>query len=454
MITLDLKARFEDLAYKDHLYRMQVLLGELDLDQSYSKQADFPQQIADLVETLQSMGIHTAYQQACVLLSVFVCGVSLEALPATPELKVIQCINTALGRGVSRGAYQHLHNALAGVGRIDQAWLDLQPESDCLGGNSNVQAKPLVTRLACVHEGPVDTAMSNELPALATQANFLRMGSGFQHKLFGDFNPLSLLGHVCQSALPADPWVVLPNPLFERCELGVSNQQDFIAVQQIQLLDARHAKVNFTQREFEWTAFAQQDLQASWESSSLFGEAIVRFRKSFLQGDCSCQAGWRASETNPEFCVAGEMQLRIPAASLQWQANVFHVGVFLGLTIQIPREVNVLWSFDDKRPNGQLPIGEPWLIKKELIALDIQVAPVVCVGKPMLNTLGSTVGELQVSLFAKIDPDSHRLDLSLAVSHSELLCRWQTMDPLLGGSSGLWLLAPPAQIAQWDLSDG
>lgn len=456
MMTLDLKAGFEALACEDNLHRIHALLTELDLEQAYSRQAEFLASLESAIQSLQQRGVFSAYQQACVLLSFYAGEVGFEQFSEllSPTVLVAQCIQQALNHGVQPAAYQHLHKALAGVGRIDQAWLELQAEPDLLDGLAAHAPAQFLVEVACNHEGPLDPAVGLKFNA---QANTFRSETGFQHKLFGKFTTEKILAQVCQQAIPSDPWVVSPKPLVERCELGISLGSGFKPVQQLEVMDARKAKVQYKQHAFEWTNAAAQQAESVWHAVEQLNDAGVRIAKPFMLVDFELQAGWHPGAANGspfEFVTTGTTTLHLRASALQWHAHFLHAGVLVNLTIQAANDVCIDWNLHDARPAGQLPFGEPILTCQQSIPLKIQLAPVVCVGKPLLNLLTHIAGEMTFTCVTKVDPESRRLLAELRLSHSELVCQWQAIDPLCGIASKRWALLPASSLMHWELTRG
>jgi hypothetical protein len=79
---------------------------------------------------------------------------------------------------------------------------------------------------------------------------------------------------------------------------------------------------------------------------------------------------------------------------------------------------------------------------------------VVGAGKPLIRTANPLVGELVFSLSVMVNPDNHALQAVLTADQSELVCNWQSLDPVKGWTSGIWVLAAPARIMQRELQDG
>lgn len=456
MMTLDLKAGFEALALEDNRHRIQNLLTDLDLDQNYSSEAEFPASLESAIQSLQKLGVLSAYQQACVLLAFYAAKVEFEQFSdsLSSTALVVQCVQLALNRGVPCAAYQHLHHALAGLGRIDQPWLELRAEPDLLQGLMAQAPGKFLVEAACNHEGAIDPAVASELN---TQANTFRSESGFQHPVFGKFTPGKLLGQVCQHAIPGNQWVISPHPVVERCELGISKGGSFLTVQQLHVVDARKAELQYRRVELEWTGETTQQAENAWQSVDRMNDASVRIAKPFLHADFKLQAGWCKTNFNEspfKFVTTGNSTLQLAASALQWQAHFLHAGVLVNLTIQAANNVCIDWNFCDTRPVGQLPFGEPVLTCQQSIPLNIQLSPVVCVGKPLLNLLAQTAGEMTFKLLVKIDPESRRLGAELVLSHSELVCQWQAIDPMCGIASKNWILLPASTLMRWDMMHG
>lgn len=456
MMTLDMKAGFEALAFEDNLHRIQNLLTDLDLDQSYSSEPEFPASLKSTIQSLQKLGVLSVYQQACVLLACYEAKVEFEQFldSRSSASLVVQCVQLALNRGVPRAAFQHLHHGLAGLGRIDQPWLELRAEPDLLQGWVAGTSGQFVIDVACNHQGVIDPSVTSEFN---TQANTFRSETGFQHPVFGKFTPGKLLGQICQHVIPGNQWVVSPHPVVERCELGINHGGARHTVQQLHVVDARKAELQYRYGELEWTGEATQQAENAWQCVDHMNDAGVRIAKPFLHADFKLQAGWCKSTFNEspfEFVTTGNSTLRLPATALQWHAHFLHSGVLINLTIQAANDVCIDWNFYDTRPAGQLPFGEPLLVCQQSVPLNIQLSPVVCVGKPLLNLLAQTAGEMTFKLLVKVDPESRRLGAELVLSHSELVCQWQAIDPMCGIASKNWILLPASTLMRWEMIHG
>lgn len=453
MITLDLKARFATQAIADHLHRLQVLLTELDTGYDYSQRADFQQTLANHVQRLQCVGVHSAYQQACVLLSNFAADLGIDSLMQNmkPDELVTHCMQQSVAKGISPGAFEHLHRTLAGIPRFDEAWLDFEAEPHGLGVLSSPQSLPALLTLACIPEGPLETGV---LSSLNSSAGYFRSSSGFQHKVFGKFTALELIKQVCVQVVPQNNEVISLQPVLARCELGEGSTARMNTVQQIDVVDGRQIQSTFTQRPFNCTPGDVQALQSSWQALELLSEASIHIQQPLIQGDLAFQAGWQQKGAKLEFVAHGDANLKIPANALQWQANLLHEGVLVHLTIQPRQEINFQCLLQGAWARGQLPVDEPFLLHQHKVPLLANCIPVISVGKPVLNTTSETVGELTLSLIGLVKADTQRLALGLTLNHSELCCHWQSVDVLKGWSSGHWHLLAETQIAEWSLLHG
>lgn len=448
MLSLDLKDQLDALAYSDHVQRIQALLAGLDVKQTYSVSPDYPATVEKTIHDLQTQGIDNAYDQACLLFSVFQVGVRLEQLLAnvSDQARVLHCIQKAIDQGVPRGAYEHIYTVLAGVGSSRHAWLNIEPETNYLDLLSSRVVENPFMELMCLHEGVSDPAAVHQFHHAA---NCFRTQSGFQHKVFGAHSPQSLLAQVCRDALAEDPRVVSPSALVEHCELGMLTPTGFVPTQQLHLYDARQVQLNFMQREFELNAAMQAALQPN-----LLDDSCIRMARPCLNADLQFRAGWQQGTAGFEFRLDGDMQVRMPANALVWEANLQHQGVLVNLSVQLPQDMAIHWSIKEAMQVGQLPFGAPLLVRQHEAPLRLLVNSVVCVGKPVVNARQSIAGHLRLKLHAQINPETGQLGLFLTLSHSDLLACWQSIDPLVGWRSGTWQLATELTAAQWDLSHG
>jgi hypothetical protein len=456
MLNLDLKDRFDSLAYSDHVHRIQALLAELDLKQTYSVNPDYPTTVENTIHGLQAQGIDNAYHQACILFSVLMGGVRLEQIPANlPALdRVLHCVQKAIHQGVPKGAYEHIHTVLAGTGSCRQAWLSVEPETNCLDLLSHGLVESPLVQLMCLHQGFNDQMLGNQLHR---DANCFRTQSGFQHKVFGEHSPQSLIAQVCRSALSEDPSVVSPAALVEHCELGMLTSTGFVATQQLQLYDARQVQLNFTQRAFELEAALQAQVESNWQSAvqpNLLDDSGIRIANPCLNADLQFCAGWQQGTAGFEFRLDGDMQVRMSANALVWEANLQHQDVLINLSIQLQQDLAIHWSIKEAIQTGQLSLGAPLLIRQHDAPLHLHVNSVVCVGKPVVNVTQSVAGYLKLKLHAQINPETRQLGLFLTLAHSGLMGRWQSIDPLVGRHCGVWELGAESSVVQWDLSNG
>ncbi|WP_334118776.1 hypothetical protein [Limnobacter sp.] len=456
MLSLDLKGRFDSLAYSDHVQRIQALLAELDVKQTYSASPDYPVTVEKTIHGLQTQGIDNAYHQACVLFSVLMGGVRLEQMPAIlPVLdRVLHCVQKAIHLGAPKGAYEHIHTVLAGTGSCRQAWLNVEPETNCLHLLSHSLVENPFVQLMCLHQGLPGQMVEHQLHR---EANCFRTQSGFQHKVFGEHSPQSLIAQVCRNALAEDPRVVSPTALVEHCELGMLTPTGFVATQQLELYDARQVQLDFTQRTFELNAAMQAKVESNWQSAvqpSLLDDSSIRIASPCLNADLQFCAGWQKGAAGFEFRIDAGMHVRMSANALVWEANLQHQGVLVNLGIQLQQDLAIHWSIKETIQTGQLPLGAPLLVRQHDAPLHLLVNPVLCVGKPVLNATELIAGYLGLKLHAQINPETRQLGLFLTLSHSGLMGHWQAIDPLVGWCCGVWELGAELTMAQWDLSNG
>ena len=446
MLNLELKHSFDSFAFSDHVRRMHALLASLDVKGVYSTSPDYQETVEALIDALQTQGIDNAYHQACMLFSVLQGGVKLEQMPENLPLpqRVVYTIQMAIHEGVQRGAYDHIYSVLAGVGSSRQAWLNSEPEANCLELLSQGGLEEPCLELMCFHHGLSD-------PLVAQQfhhgAHCFRAQSGFQHKVFGVYSPDNLLAQVCRATLNEDPFVVSPTALVERCELGMLTPSGFVPTQQLHVYDARQIKLNFTQREFALDSLSKATLLKN-------SEGTVHITNPCLNADLQFLAGWQKGAAGFEFRLEGDMQLRMPANVLVWEANLQQHGVLVNLGIQLQQDLAIDWAINDAIQVGQLPFGVPLFERQADAPLRVQVNSVVCVGKPVVNAVQAIAGRLKLKLHAQIDPETRQFGVFLALSHSDLLANWQAIDPLLGWCRGGWQLGSELTVAQWDLSHG
>lgn len=453
MLTLELKAQFEALATRDHVLRIQVLLAELDVGQQYSACADFPDVIRQWVDDLGMRGIHSAYQQACVIFSAMAGNVDVESMPqgVDAQLLVAQCVSKALRASVPNGAFQHIHRVFSGVGVFNEAWIHPEVEPDCLNNLPPSLANFTSIDLPCLHEGPAKCA---SLDAIHNQATFLRTVSGFQHKVSALFPFSRLLSQVCQGALSSDPWCVSPHPVFEYCEIGMGAAHCFAPVQKVRLVDARQASMDCQQRGLELPDSASQGVESNWKNSSILREATLHLQAPVVQADLSFSAGWESKEGGFVYATHGDLRVSLSADGIQWQGSLIHEGCLVQLSISLPRDFHMDWSLASEFPEGQLPLGVPLLTRQQNIPLHIQLNSAICVGKSVLNLANPIAGHLSLHLVANVDPKTRCLGLTLELGHSQLACEWQGVDALLGWTSGKWCLLPESPIHAWNLNHG
>lgn len=361
MLSLELQDKFDSLAYSDHVQRIQALLAELDLKKTYSIQPGYPATVEDTIHHLQLQGVENAYHQACLLFSVLQGGVSLEQMPPSLSVldQVLHCVQKAILHGTPRGAYQHIHAVLAGVGSCRQAWLNIEPETNCLDLLSHGVVETPLVELMCLHHGFPDQTLVNQLHQ---NANCFRTQSGFQHKVFGAHSAQSLIAQVCRNILAEDPRVVSPAALVEHCELGMLTPTGFVPTQQLKLYDARQTQLNFTQRAFELDAEMRAKLESNWQGTvqpTLLDESSIRFANQCLDADLQFCAGWQKGLTGFDFSLEGGMRVRVPANAVVWEGNLQHQGVLVNLSMQLQQDLAIHWSIKETMPVGQLPWARP-----------------------------------------------------------------------------------------------
>lgn len=457
MLTLELKAQFEELARGDHLLRVCALLTELDAHQQYATRAEFPDAIRQWVDELGLRGICSAYQQACVIFSAMASDFSIDSLPERMDAQSLlaHCVSNALQAGVPRGAFQHIHRALSCVGAFNAAWVCTEPEQDCLNTLSNQLTIRDPIDVPCAHAGYTGGASSSpSFESVHDQATFLRTASGFQHKVSAAFPVPRLLSQVCQSALSTDPWCISPNPVFDQCEIGMGSGNAFVPVHKLRLLDSRQAGVAYQNRGLMLPDSARQRLESRWKQSALLRENAFHLNLRAVQADLAFSARWTNHASGFVFATQGELAVSLSADSIQWQGSLVHEGCLVQLGIALPQDFRMNLSLESDFPVGQLPLGSPLLIRQHDIPLQVQVNSAICVGKPVVNCVNPIAGYLSIRLVACIDPVTRRLGLTLHLSHSQLLCEWWAVDALLGWTSGKWSLLPDSPIQTWDLHDG
>lgn len=453
MITIDLQARFNVQARTDHLRRMHVLLTSLDLDQSYSLKPDFTESLSAAIDLLEAHDVTQAYSQACVLLSLFAGRVSIQSISseADPQTNVLRSMQQALSAGVSPSAFHCLYESLAGLGRFDQPWPTDQLHINFIDLLAAVHMSNQPIRIPCNQTGPLATGVSTIAGELV---NWFRTDSGFVHQVFGQFTPEYLIAQVCKNSLPANELAIHVDPVFERCEIGRQNTSGFFALQRVELIDTRLVQLNFKQRNLSCSSEEKQGLQSRWSDSAVLIEPVVQQSNSWLSTDLNFRAQWTTHQGLIEFVTTVDMQLRAAADDLKWQAQLIHNHVLVNLCIQAERNIHFHWQHSEKQLPGLLPLGEPLWLAQSRVPLHIQVSSVVGVGKPLIRTASPLTGELVFSVSAVVNPEDGALEVLLTVDHSELVCDWQSVDPVKGWASGCWRLAPPARIMQRGLQHG
>lgn len=455
MLTLELKAQFEELATRDHVFRIQTLLTELDTHKKYSTQADFPEMVSSRVDQLSRFGIHNAYHQACILFGLVACDLDVESLPVNqdPQVQLAHCVSNALLAGVPRGAFQHIHRVFSGVGVFNEAWISPEPDLDCLNSLSTPLATGGPVDVPCSHDGHTG-GLSPSLDWVQDQANFLRTASGFQHKISPSFPVSRLLSQVCQGALSPDPWCVNPQPVFDQCEIGIGPSHCFSPLQKLRLVDVRQARLSYQSRGLELPDFVSQRLDSAWKKSGLLRESTLLLKAPMVSSDLAFSAGWAGKQSEFVYATHGELELSLSADAIQWQGSLIHEGCLAQLSICLPQDFRLNWSLDDSFPEGQLPFGSPFLIHQQSIPLHAHLNCAICVGKPVLSLTNLFAGQLSLQLLATIDPQTRQLGLTLELGHSQLVCEWQAVDALLGWTSGKWGLLPESTVHTWNLHHG
>jgi hypothetical protein len=453
LITIDLQARFNVQARAYHLRRMHVLLSSLDLDQSYSLKPDFTESISAAIDLLEAHDVTQAYSQACVLLSLFAGQVSIQGISseADPQTNVLRSMQQALSAGVSPSAFHCLYESLAGLGRFDQPWPSGQLQINLIDLLAAVQMGSQPTKIPCNQTGSLAIGVSTIAGELV---NWFRTDSGFVHQVFGQFTPDYLIAQVCKNSLPANDLVIHVDPVFERCEIGRQNTSGFFSLQRMELIDTRLTQLDFKQLSLSCSPEEKQGLQSRWSDSGVLIEPVVQQSNSWLSTDLNFRAQWTIHEGLIEFVTTADMQLRAAADDFKWQAQLIHNHVPVNLSIQTERDIHVHWQHSEKQLPGLLPLGEPLWLAQYRVPLHVQVCSVVGVGKPLIRAASPLAGELVFSVSAVVNPEDRALEVVLTVDHSELICDWQSVDPVKGWALGCWHLAAPARIMQRGLQHG
>jgi len=453
LITIDLQARFSSQARVDHLQRLKVLLTSLDQGKGFSQKQDFTETLSAAVDLLKAQGVTNAYSQACALLSCFAGQVDIHNMSneKDPQAWVLHCMKQALHEGVSKRAFHSLFESLEGLGRFDQPWPSEQSQINLLDLLAIAQLSNKPIQILCNQEGPVVpgwVAVDHEM------VNLLRTDSGFVHPVFGQFTVDFLITQVCKNALPVDPLHIHVDPVFERCEIGRQGTSGFFSLKRLELIDTRPAKVEFKQRTLSCSPEEIKRLHSTWVDSDALIEPAVDLSHPWLNTDLSLHAQWIAHQGSAEFLIAADMQLQAAANGLKWLASLSHNNVPVSLCIQAQCDIHIHWQHSEKKLPGQLPLGEPLWMAQSRVPLHVQMVGVVGVGKPLIRAANPLVGELVFSLSVMVNPDNHALQAVLTADQSELVCNWQSFDPVKGWTSGTWVLAAPARIMQRELQDG
>lgn len=453
MITIDLQAHFNSQARVDHLHRMKVLLTALDFERGFSEKPDFIQSISNAVDLLDVQGVTHAYSQACALLSLFAGKVSIQntSCEKDPQAWVLRCMQQALSAGVPAGAFHSLFESLSGLGRFDQPWPCAQVQINLMDLLAAVHMNNQPARIQCDRTGSVGSDVSIVADELV---NLFRTDSGFVHQVFGQFTPDLLIAQVCKDVLPESPLTINVDPVFERCEIGRQNAYGFCSLQRIELIDARIARVDFKQQKLSCSDDEKQRLESAWLESDLLSDFSLHIAKPWLSADLQCCGQWVTDQGVLGFFMRADMQLRAAADGLKWRASLTHNDVPVSLDIQAQRDIHIQWQHSEQKLPGQLPVGEPLWLAEYRVPLYVHVSSVIGVGKPVIRTTNHFAGELVFGLSVLVNPANRQLEVVLTVDHSELVCNWQSVDPLHGWASGCWRLAVPARIMERGLQNG
>lgn len=473
MMTLALKEKFAELAHTDHLHRVRAVLSELDAGYGFSEQPEFEQVLARHVLQLKELGLCSAYQQACVLFCILSGSVEIEALPKTESSAGLHkhCVQQALSNGVAAGLFEHIHRMFAGIGSINEVWLDPKGESDLLEFVSLSRQFLQTVLVACNQHGPFlnDTELiagtsnySNTKPITESisgllplsEVNFFRCDSGFQHKLTDKFTPLEMLKQVCGFAIPQDKAVVSLHPIVSRCDLGKLVHNHFERMQQIEVMDARQFIFNLTQHELVLSEHEIHQLQTNWQSPRFLQETQIQVQRPIINCDLQLQAGWVKESKEFNFKIRGHACVEIPSAAFHWYATLVHEDLLVHLSLQPLQNFRMEWDLTQAWKEGGLPVDQPLLLREHKLPIAVSCLSAAGVGQAVLSAPHSLAGHLLLTMLVSLDAKTRRLEFELILSHSVLTCDWQFACPLRGGSKGSWNLLPQAPIARWKLPHG
>ena len=456
LITLDLKERFSRLAQSDHLSRMSAVLSDLDKSDGYSQQADFETWIAECVSELSEHKLYGAAEQTqalyCVLTAVVGLAELLQALRMGNPFQafVQQRVEQSIEPVQCHANLDRIQRLFAGLGRFDEAWLApicfIEPLA-------TVTSKETTARLslACTYDGIVNP---DHMPSLPAQVNQLRTDSGFQHRVSEKFTAPALIQQVCLQVLPRETRAPSLKPVVAQCSFGMLHTNGFKVLEHVQLVDTRQLLFKLDRKQLECSEVDELALRNSWQSNSSLAEPHLILENPLLECTVQLAAAWKRVGQQFQFQVQGDASVAIQSDAIQWHANLIHKGIRMCLAVQPERNASPQWSLSHTLNAGQLPMGTPLLIREYRVPVLVSCIAPLTVGQAVLSTLPGLAGYLQMTLQVQINPDTQCIELVLSLSHSELRCHWQLADPLLGRSSGSWLLLPEARIANWNLTDG
>jgi hypothetical protein len=263
-----------------------------------------------------------------------------------------------------------------------------------------------------------------------------------------------LLQQVCSPLLPADERVVQLQPLVSRCELGLISAGHFELLQLVEIMDQRRFRIKSRKVAFACSQDSLQAFRARWQNTGLFSEACLDMAPRVAIGHLSFEAGWKKVHDVFQFETQGQLSLRTSGFLLDCHAGLMHQGQWVGLRIQSIKEVMPEWRFHSCWAQGSLPVGAPFVVCRQPVPITLELQPVIRLGQPVLNAAQRTAGELVLTLQGQIEPASRRLELELVLSHSALVCHWQTCDVIRGVDQGCWNLLEESVITRWSLLDG
>lgn len=415
-VSPDIAVQWRELCLIDFECRLQVLSGRA------------VQNITHAQKQAESVGVKSAYEFACFLLS-GACDAS--ASGSTPWW--VKAIHIFWPAGIETDLHRMLHDAFARQADVCLPLLTLDPQPDLLQkhgiGLCQFNSADFLTKGDCVqvpltsvsaqpfaHLSPLEEPLSAALWQCRNEATNTHFS--------GPWNEIASALHLQLGSLfPEDPREVSLNPLLGRYSLAIQGSASASggAFKYIELMDGRLHQLS-----------AQVD-----EASN-----------GFVSGDVQAQWGWTFKK-GATFELLLKPRLVIRELDLCRERPLDLEGSECFVTWRIEREIHIDQPLRIELPLGALAMDQSLVSCEVAVPVLARLSAVSRVGGSVPMSIDPHCGDLQFNLTAMIDPASRRLRIAWRLLQADLHLRWSVRKPLCGDSTGTLLLAAAQDLQNW-----